>query len=563
MAGELQALAPTGSTVYGQVINESTGQIWNTAGTPAFENYATANIADYDVAMTEQGTASGFFKGNKPAFGAVLVTVMYRIRAGGSPAEPDILTHMQSIDDRAGANLANVSANVVQWLGTAASTPTVAGVPNINVKTWNDLTTVALPLVPTTAGRTLDVSADGEAGLDWANVGSPTTTVGLTNTTVGVVTLVNTVTTYTGNTVQTGDSFARIGAAGAGLTAIDLPNQTMDIVGNITGNLSGSVGSVTGAVGSVTGLTAATVHADLDDIQARLPAALTAGGNIKADALAWNALATVELPLVPTTAGRKLDVSAGGEAGLDWANVGSPTSTVDLTNTTVGIVTLVNTLTTYTGNTVQTGDSFARIGVAGAGLTNIDLPNQTMDIVGNITGNLSGSVGSVTGTVGSVTGLTVATVHADLDDIQMRLPAALVSGRMDSSVGAYPGNTPQTGDVATLITTVGVAGAGLTAVDDATLAAIAALNNLSQGNIRTAVGLASANLDTQLGTIAGYIDTEVASVLAAVDTEVAAIKAKTDGMTFTVAGFLDSNIQYVNDVAVQGTGASGNEWGPV
>lgn len=39
----------------------------------------------------------------------------------------------------------------------------------------------------------------------------------------------------------------------------------------------------------------------------------------------------------------------------------------------------------------------AEIGAAGAGLTNINLPNQTMDIVGNITGNLSGSVGSVTG----------------------------------------------------------------------------------------------------------------------------------------------------------------------
>jgi hypothetical protein len=37
----------------------------------------------------------------------------------------------------------------------------------------------------------------------------------------------------------------------------------------------------------------------------------------------------------------------------------------------------------------------AEIGAAGAGLTNINLPNQTMDIVGNITGNLSGSVGSV------------------------------------------------------------------------------------------------------------------------------------------------------------------------
>jgi hypothetical protein len=51
---------------------------------------------------------------------------------------------------------------------------------------------------------------------------------------------------------------AVIGAAGAGLTeaggdgdhltAINLPNQTMDIVGNITGSLSGSVGSVTAGV---------------------------------------------------------------------------------------------------------------------------------------------------------------------------------------------------------------------------------------------------------------------------------------------------------------------------
>jgi len=60
---------------------------------------------------------------------------------------------------------------------------------------------------------------------------------------------------------------------------------------------------------------------------------------------------------------------------------------------------VIPTVSTLTGHTAQTGDSFARIGVAGAGLTNINLPNQTMDI----TGSLSGSVGSVTGAVGSVT----------------------------------------------------------------------------------------------------------------------------------------------------------------
>jgi hypothetical protein len=41
-------------------------------------------------------------------------------------------------------------------------------------------------LAPTVAARTLDVSAGGEAGLDWANIGSPTTTVALTGTTFNV-----------------------------------------------------------------------------------------------------------------------------------------------------------------------------------------------------------------------------------------------------------------------------------------------------------------------------------------------------------------------------------------
>lgn len=87
--------------------------------------------------------------------------------------------------------------------------------------------------------------------------------------------------------------------------------------------------------------------------------------------------------------------------------------------------------------------------------------------------------------------------------------------------------------------------------------------------IRAAVGLAAANLDTQLTAIDDFIDTEittlvtnVATILTAVDTEVAAIKAKTDSLTFTVAGQVDANIQYVNDVQVTGTGAAGDEWGP-
>ena len=83
-----------------------------------------------------------------------------------------------------------------------------AGYPVIDAAKWNNLATVALPLVPTTAGRTLDVSAGGEAGIDWANIGSPTTAVNLSATNIDV--------------------------------------------DQVVASVSGAVGSVTGAVGSVT-----------------------------------------------------------------------------------------------------------------------------------------------------------------------------------------------------------------------------------------------------------------------------------------------------------------------
>lgn len=69
-------------------------------------------------------------------------------------------------------------------------------------------------------------------------------------------------------------------------------------------------------------------------------------------------------------------------------------------------------------------------------------------------------------------------------------------------------------------------------------------------------------LNTKVDTIDDFLDTEVAAILAAVDTEVAAIKAKTDSLTFTVAGQVDANAQYINDTALQGNGSS-TPWGPV
>lgn len=160
---------------------------------------------------------------------------------------------------------------------------------------------------------------------------------------------------------------------------------------------------------------------------------------------------------------------------------------------------------------------------------------------------------------------------APLDAAGTRTAVGLASANLDTQLDALPTN------------------AELAAADDATLAAIAALNNISQADVRAAVGLASANLDTQLdalptnaelatalGTADDAVLAQVALVKAKTDlipaspaatgdiptADITAIKAKTDSLAFTVAGQVDSNVQYVNDVQVNGTGAAGNEWGP-
>jgi len=65
--------------------------------------------------------------------------------------------------------------------------------------------------------------------------------------------------------------------------------------------------------------------------------------------------------------------------------------------------------------------------------------------------------------------------------------------------------------------------------DDAVLAAIAALNNLSQANIRTALGMASANLDTQLADLP--TNAELATALAAADDAVLAAIAALNNLS--------------------------------
>lgn len=116
-------------------------------------------------------------------------------------------------------------------------------------------------------------------------------------------------------------------------------------------------------------------------LDGRIPAALVSG---RMDA-SVGAYQTGLTPLQPTTAGRTLDVSAGGEAGLDWANIGSPT-----------------TSQTLSGTTISTSQAVASV-------------SGSVGSVTGAVGSVTGSVGSVTGSVGSVAagGITASSIATD------------------------------------------------------------------------------------------------------------------------------------------------------
>lgn len=107
MANELQVDHLTGRTVYFLVRN-TVGQIWNGS---AFENYTTANLANYAIVATEQGTASAYYAANMPAAAAGSYNVLAKDRAGGSAAETDI----------------TVGSGPIEWDGSAVIP--LSGVP--------------------------------------------------------------------------------------------------------------------------------------------------------------------------------------------------------------------------------------------------------------------------------------------------------------------------------------------------------------------------------------------------------------------------------------------------
>lgn len=191
---------------------------------------------------------------------------------------------------------AQVPANVTQFGGSNLTS--ASGIPEVKVAS------IAAAAI-TAASIASDAITDAKVASD-VTIASVTGSVGSVTGAVGSVT----------------------GAVGSVTGAVG------SVTGNIGGNVVGTVASVVGAVGSVTGDVGGNVTGSIGSLATQAKADV----NAEAD----TALSDYGA-LKPTTAGRTLDVSTTGEAGIDWANVGSPTTTVGLSGTTVKTATDVET----------------------------------------------------------------------------------------------------------------------------------------------------------------------------------------------------------------------------
>lgn len=189
-------------------------------------------------------------------------------------------------------------------------TGTVGGTPVAGLPIISFSVQHRAPLLPAVAGRKLGLTAGGE----------------VTATVLGNVT--GSVASVTG---AVGSVAGAVGSVGSNVTAV------------VSGNITGSVANLTNITGPVT------VTTNLD--KGGYTAAVS--GNITGSVAN---LTNITGPVTVTTV---LD-----KTGYTSSVSGNVTGTV-------ARVTLTDTLTTYTGNTLQTGDSFARIGAAGIGLTSL------------------------------------------------------------------------------------------------------------------------------------------------------------------------------------------------
>ncbi len=245
--------------------------------------------------------------------------------------------------------------------------------------------------------------------------------------------------------------------------------------------------------------------------------------------------------LMPTTAARTLDVTTGGEAGLDVNNM---SALAVGPNPALGIA---------ESGTMQSGSTGTTAVLRSATSFGDDNPLGYQIWITGGTG--VGQTRFITAWVSATDTATVATweVTPDNTSTYIVFPSAAATG------GGGGGATAQeVWEYATRVLTAG------TNINGSTFTAIpwnAAWDAEVQSECTDALNAYDppTNAEMDARTIAAA-DYATAANLATVDTVVDAIKVKTDQLTFTVTGEVDANSKSINDEPVLGDGTSGNLW---
>lgn len=180
------------------------------------------------------------------------------------------------------------------------------------------------------------------------------------------------------------------------------------------------------------------------------------------------------------------------------------------------------------------------------------------------TAQTAGDLAALVTTVDTV----VDTVLADTNDLQTRVPAALVGGRMDASVGAMAANVMTAAAAASDLTTELQSGLA-TATSLATVASyidteiatiianIAALNNLSAAQVRSELAVELARIDatvsSRLASASYTAPPSAAAIASAVHTTAMTEAYSADGGTVTVAQALYELLALASEFSVSGT----------
>lgn len=229
----------------------------------------------------QSGTFSGYAGGTDTAtFSSALVTdptgaVRYEVfgtaavsgGGGGGASAADVWAY--------GTRTVSSATNITSTGGTI---PITSSRVDSSVGAYQ---TGLAPLQPTVAGRTVDVTAGGNVGIDWANVESPTAALGLTGTTISISQQVASVAGAVGSvagavTVGTNNDKTGYALSAAGLNGIR--DLVVDDMGNMTwGCLTSAMAAV--MAGDVTTAGTASTFRESTGVEVRVTSSQPTSGN--------------------------------------------------------------------------------------------------------------------------------------------------------------------------------------------------------------------------------------------------------------------------------------------